>query len=240
VARRDRRTLEDLFREREALNERLRTRGEELRGIVERQRQLVARMEGTAERVEQGVDHADVSSVLDEAQLTQQEWTKANEEFEEAKRDVEEAQRNFESLGELIDEKLEGLRLVALETEKQWFEFFKLIATLGTASVLGVAAIAAAFSPRLPNLEELWPTFWLLLASIGFSVIVCFFISFNISALLASTHSGPRRSLLSQWLPQWALNLLGALPYGVLFPIPFVALIWGIFKFMVFITANLD
>ena len=147
-----------------------------------------------------------------------------------------------------VDERLEHVRIAALDMEKKLFEMRKLVATLaiGTivatlaiGTIVAIYAVTPALLPKLNNPEGLWPAFGWLLISVAGSIILCVYSMSQVSQLFAQGSVGlGRRSNWSR-LPGWASKLIRALPYTVLITFSAGALLIGIVSFALFISASI-
>jgi hypothetical protein len=147
-----------------------------------------------------------------------------------------------------VDERLEDVRIAALETEKKLFEMRKLVATLaiGTivatlaiGTIVAIYAVTPALLPKLNNPEGLWPAFAWLLISVAGSIILCVYSLSQVSQLFAQGSLGRGRRSNRSRLPGWASKLLRALPYTVLITFSAGALLIGIVSFALFISASI-
>jgi hypothetical protein len=146
-----------------------------------------------------------------------------------------------------MDERLEDVRIAALETEKRLFEMRKLVATLaiGTivatlaiGTIVAIYAVTPALLPKLNNPEGLWPAFAWLLISVAGSIILCAYSMSQVSQLLARGSLGRGRRSNRSRLPGWASKLIRALPYTVLITFSTGALLIGVVSFALFISAS--
>jgi hypothetical protein len=137
------------------------------------------------------------------------------------------------------DERLEDVRIAALDMEKMLFEMRKLVATLAIGTIVAMSAVTPALLPKLNNLEGLWPAFGWLLISVAGSTIMCVYSMSQVSQLLARGSLGRGRGSNRSRLPDWASKLLRALPYTVLITFSSGALLIGIVSFALFISASI-
>jgi hypothetical protein len=164
---------------------------------------------------------------------------------------IEESEDSHAGSGALdsrVDERLEDVRIAALETEKRLFEMRKLVATLaiGTivatlaiGTIVAIYAVTPALLPKLNNPEGLWPAFGWLLISVAGSIILCVYSLSQVSQLFAQGSLGRGRRSNRSRLPGWASKLIRALPYTVLITFSAGALLIGIVSFALFISASI-
>ena len=164
---------------------------------------------------------------------------------------IEESEDSHAASGALdsrVDERLEDVRIAALETEKKLFEMRKLVATLaiGTivatlaiGTIVAIYAVTPALLPKLNNPEGLWPAFGWLLISVAGSIIMCVYSMSQVSQLFAQGIVGLGRRSNRSRLPGWASKLIRALPYTVLITFSAGALLIGIVSFALFISASI-
>jgi hypothetical protein len=164
---------------------------------------------------------------------------------------IEESEDSHAGSGALdsrVDERLEDVRIAALETEKKLFEMRKLVATLaiGTivatlaiGTIVAIYAVTPALLPKLNNPEGLWPAFAWLLISVAGSIILCVYSLSQVSQLFAQGSLGRGRRSNRSRLPGWASKLIRALPYTVLITFSAGALLIGIVSFALFISASI-
>jgi hypothetical protein len=138
-----------------------------------------------------------------------------------------------------MDERLEDVRIAALETEKRLFEMRKLVATLAIGTIVAIYAVTPALLPKLNNPEGLWPAFGWLLISVAGSIILCVYSLSQVSQLFARGSVGRGRRSNRSNLPGWASKLIRALPYTVLITFSAGALLIGIVSFALFISASI-
>ena len=138
-----------------------------------------------------------------------------------------------------VDERLEHVRIAALETEKKLFEMRKLVATLAIGTIVAIYAVTPALLPKLNNPEGLWPAFAWLLISVAGSIILCVYSLSQVSQLFAQGSVGRGRRSRRSRLPGWACKLIRALPYTVLITFSAGALLIGIVSFALFISASI-
>ena len=148
-----------------------------------------------------------------------------------------------------MDERLEDVRIAALDMEKNLFEMRKLVATLAIGTIVATLAIGTivaiyavipALLPILNNPEGLWPAFSWLLISVAGSIILCAFSMSQVSQLFARGSVGRGRRSRRSRLPGWASKLIRALPYTVLITFSAGALLIGIVSFALFISASIS
>ena len=164
---------------------------------------------------------------------------------------IEESEDSHAGSGALdsrVDERLEDVRIAALETEKKLFEMRKLVATLaiGTivatlaiGTIVAIYAVTPALLPKLNNPEGLWPAFAWLLISVAGSIILCVYSLSQVSQLFAQGSVGLGIRSNRSRLPGWASKLIRALPYTVLITFSAGALLIGIVSFALFISASI-
>jgi hypothetical protein len=137
----------------------------------------------------------------------------------------EDSHAGSDALDSRVDERLEDVRIAALETEMKLLKMRKLVATLaiGTivatlaiGTILAVYAVTPALLPKLNNPEGLWPAFGWLLISVAGSIILCVYSMSQVSQLFARGSVGRGRRSNRYRLPGWASKLIRALPYTVL------------------------
>jgi hypothetical protein len=141
---------------------------------------------------------------------------------------AEDSHAGSDALDSRVDERLEDVRIAALETEMKLLKMRKLVATLaigtiGTivatlaiGTIVAVYAVTPALLPKLNNPEGLWPAFGWLLISVAGSIILCVFSMSQVSQLFARGSVGRGRRSNRYRLPGWASKLIRALPYTVL------------------------
>ena len=155
---------------------------------------------------------------------------------------IEESEDSHAGSGALdsrVDERLEHVRIAALETEKKLFEMRKLVATLAIGTIVAIYAVTPALLPKLNNPEGLWPAFAWLLISVAGSIILCVYSLSQVSQLFAQGSLGRGRRSNRSRLPGWASKLIRALPYTVLITFSAGALLIGIVSFALFISASI-
>ena len=147
-----------------------------------------------------------------------------------------------------VDERLEHVRIAALETEKKLFEMRKLVAilaigtivaTLAIGTIVAIYAVTPALLPKLNNPEGLWPAFAWLLISVAGSIILCVYSLSQVSQLFAQGSVGLGIRSNRSRLPGRASKLIRTLPYTVLITFSAGALLIGIVSFALFISASI-
>jgi hypothetical protein len=213
----------------------LRDRLDEARSIDDEEQRIVDKIE-TASEEEKTV-------LLFEARELQERRKMVVEKVAQLIEESEDSHAASDAPDSRVDERLEDVRIAALDTEKKLFEMRKLVATLSIATIVAtlaigtivaISAVTPALLPKLNNLEGLWPAFGWLLISVAGSIILCVYSMSQVSQLLARS----RRSNRSR-LPGWASKLIRALPYTVLITFSAGALLIGIVSFALFISASI-
>ena len=134
---------------------------------------------------------------------------------------------------------LEELRTASLETEKMFFEVYKLVATLAVGSIVAISAVTPALFPQLGNLEGLWPAYGCLLFSLASAVVACAYLALSIGMTLNPKR--PRgKGWLSRRLPEKADRLISAITYAAVLALPLSSLLIGLWWFVTFVGAGLD
>jgi hypothetical protein len=151
----------------------------------------------------------------------------------------EDSHAGSDALDSRVDERLEDVRIAALETEKKLFEMRKLVATLAIGTIVAIYAVTPALLPKLNNPEGLWPAFGWLLISVAGSIILCAYSMSQVSQLFARGSLGRGRRSNRSRLPGWASKSIRALPYTVLITFSAGALLIGIVSFALFISASI-
>jgi hypothetical protein len=160
----------------------------------------------------------------------------------------EDSHAGSEALDSCVDERLEDVRIAALETEKNLFEMRKVVATLAVGTIVATLAIGTivakyavtpALLPKLNNPEGLWPAFGWLLISVAGSIILCVYSMSQVSQLFARGSVGRGRRSNRSRLPDWTSKLIRALPHTVLITFSAGALLIGIVSFALFISASI-
>jgi hypothetical protein len=142
------------------------------------------------------------------------------------------------ALGERTGQAREALRTSVIETDKMFFEVFKLVATLAIGSIVAISAVTPALFPRLGTLEGLWPAYGWLLVSLASAVIACNYLAFSIGRTLNRLR--PRRKgWLGRKVPERVSRHASELIYAVLMALPLVSLLNGLWKFTRFVSSGL-
>ena len=164
---------------------------------------------------------------------------------------IEESEDSHAGSGALdsrVDERLEDVRIAALDMEKKLFVMRTLVSTLaiGTIAVtlaigtiVAIYAVTPALLPKLNNPEGLWPAFGWLLISVAGSIILCVYGMSQVSQLMARGSVGWGRGSNRSRFPDWASKLIRALPHTVLITFSAGALLIGIVSFALFISASI-
>ena len=224
----------------EESNSELRDRLDEARSIDDEEQRIVDKLE-TASEEEKTV-------LLFKARELQERRKMVVEKVALLIEESEDTHAGSEALDSRMDERLEDVRIAALETEKKLFEMRKLVATLAIGTIVATLAIGTivaiyavipALLPKLNNPEGLWPAFSWLLISVAGSIILCAFSMSQVSHLFARGSVGRGRRSNRSRLPGWASKLIRALPYTVLITFSAGALLIGIVSFALFISASI-
>jgi hypothetical protein len=224
----------------EESNSELRDRLEEARSIDDEEQRIMDELE-TASEEEKTV-------LLFKARELQERRKMVVEKVALLIEESEDSHAGSGALDSRVDERLEDVRIAALETEKKLFEMRKLVATLaiGTivatlaiGTIVAIYAVTPALLPKLNNPEGLWPAFAWLLISVAGSIILCVYSLSQVSQLFAQGSLGRGRRSNRSRLPGWASKLIRALPYTVLITFSAGALLIGIVSFALFISASI-
>ena len=224
----------------EESNSELRDRLEEARSIDDEEQRIMDEFE-TASEEEKRV-------LLFKARELQERRKMVVEKVALLIKESEDSHAGSGALDSRVDERLEDVRIAALETEKKLFEMRKLVATLaiGTivatlaiGTIVAIYAVTPALLPKLNNPEGLWPAFAWLLISVAGSIILCVYSLSQVSQLFTQGSVGRGRRSNRSRLPGWASKLIRALPYTVLITFSAGALLIGIVSFALFISASI-
>ena len=223
----------------EESNSELRDRLEEARSIDDEEQRIMDEFETASEEEER--------VLLFKARELQERRKMVVEKVALLIKESEDSHAGSGALDSRVDERLEDVRIAALDTEKMLFEMRKLVATLaiGTivttlaiGTIVAISAVTPALLPKLNNLEGLWPAFGWLLISMAGSIILCAYSMSQVSQLLARGSLGRGRRSKRSRLPGWASKLIRALPYTVLITFSTGALLIGVVSFALFISAS--
>jgi hypothetical protein len=231
----DRDDLNDLIRQRAEIGDRLRELNSKLQENHDERQRLDADKQRIMDNLEAAPDEADRDVIALETDDIYERQRQLVEEALGLIKDSEKAREADAEISKRIDEALEKVRVAAIESEKMLFEVFKLVATLGIAASVAIAAVTPALLPKLNSFEGLWPVYEWLLASIAASVIACAVLAFSISNMLM-----PARRARRSRMPGWVRRLIGASVYAVLFSFSLAGLLWGLFGFVLFISTQLN
>ena len=224
----------------EESNSELRDRLEEARSIDDEEQRIMDEFETASEEEER--------VLLFKARELQERRKMVVEKVALLIKESEDSHAGSGALDSRVDERLEDVRIAALETEKKLFEMRKLVATLaiGTivatlaiGTIVAIYAVTPALLPKLNNPEGLWPAFAWLLISVAGSIILCVYSLSQVSQLFAQGSVGRGRRSNRSRLPGWASKLIRALPYTVLITFSAGALLIGIVSFALFISASI-
>ena len=224
----------------EESNSELRDRLEEARSIDDEEQRIMDELE-TASEEEKRV-------LLFKARELQERRKMVVEKVVLLIEESEDSHAGSGALDSRVDERLEHVRIAALDMEKKLFEMRKLVATLaiGTivatlaiGTIVAIYAVTPALLPKLNNPEGLWPAFAWLLISVAGSIILCVYSLSQVSQLFAQGSLGRGRRSNRSRLPGWASKLIRALPYTVLITFSAGALLIGIVSFALFISASI-
>ena len=215
----------------EESNSELRDRLEEARSIDDEEQRIMDELE-TASEEEKTV-------LLFKARELQERRKMVVEKVALLIKESEDSHAGSGALDSRVDERLEDVRIAALETEKRLFEMRKLVATLAIGTIVAIYAVTPALLPKLNNPEGLWPAFAWLLISVAGSIILCVYSLSQVSQLFARGSVGRGRRSNRSNLPGWASKLIRALPYTVLITFSAGALLIGIVSFALFISASI-
>jgi len=217
----------------------LRDRLDEARSIDDKEQHIMDKLE-TASEEEKTV-------LLFKARELQERRKMVVEKVALLIKESEDSHAGSGALDSRVDERLEDVRIAALETEKKLFEMRKLVATLaiGTivatlaiGTIVAIYAVTPAHLPILNNPEGLWPAFGWLLISVAGSIILCAFSMSQVYQLFARGSVGRSSRSNRSRLPGWASKLMRALPYTVLITFSAGALLIEIVSFALFISAS--
>lgn len=193
---------------------------DEARSIDDEEQRIVDKLE-TASEVEKTV-------LLFKARELQERRKMVVEKVALLIEESEDSHAGSDALDSRVDERLEDVRIAALETEMKLLKMRKLVATLaigtiGTivatlaiGTIVAVYAVTPALLPKLNNPEGLWPAFGWLLIPVAGSIILCVYSMSQVSQLFARGSVGRGRRSNRYRLPGWASKLIRALPYTVL------------------------
>jgi len=218
----------------------LRDRLDEARSIDDEEQRIVDKLETASEE--------EMTVLLFEARELQERREMVVKKVAQLIEESEDSHAASEAVDSPVDERLEDVRIAALETEKKLFEMRKLVATLaiGTiaitlaiGTIVAIYAVTPALLPKLNNPEGLWPAFAWLLISVAGSIILCVYSLSQVSQLFAQGSVGRGRRSNRSRLPGWASKLIRALPYTVLITFSAGALLIGIVSFALFISASI-
>jgi hypothetical protein len=224
----------------EESNSELRDRLEEARSIDDEEQRIMDELE-TASEEEKTVQ-------LFKARELQERRKMVVEKVALLIDELEDTHAGSGALDSRVDERLEYVRIAALDMEKKLFEMRKLVATiaigtivatLAIGTIVAIYAVTPALLPKLNNPEGLWPAFGWLLISVAGSIILCVYSLSQVSQLFAQGSVGRGRRLRRSRLPDWASKLIRALPYTVLITFSAGALLIGIVSFALFISASI-
>jgi hypothetical protein len=224
----------------EESNSELRDRLEEARSIDDEEQRIMDEFETASEEEER--------VLLFKARELQERRKMVVEKVALLIKESEDSHAGSGALDSRVDERLEDVRIAALETEKKLFEMRKLVATLaiGTivatlaiGTIVAIYAVTPALLPKLNNPEGLWPAFAWLLISVAGSIILCVYSLSQVSQLCTQGSVGRGRRSNRSRLPGWASKLIRALPYTVLITFSAGALLIGIVSFALFISASI-
>jgi hypothetical protein len=224
----------------EESNSELRDRLEEARSIDDEEQRIMDKLETASEE--------EMTALLFKARELQERRKMVVEKVALLIEESDDTHAGSGALDSRVDERLEDVRIAALETEKKLFEMRKLVATLaiGTivatlaiGTIVAIYAVTPALLPKLNNPEGLWPAFAWLLISVAGSIILCVYSLSQVSQLFAQGSLGRGRRSNRSRLPGWASKLLRALPYTVLITFSAGALLIGIVSFALFISASI-
>jgi hypothetical protein len=224
----------------EESNSELRDRLEEARSIDDEEQRIMDKLETASEE--------EMTALLFKARELQERRKMVVEKVALLIEESDDTHAGSGALDSRVDERLEDVRIAALDTEKKLFEMRKLVATLaiGTivatlaiGTIVAIYAVTPALLPKLNNPEGLWPAFAWLLISVAGSIILCVYSLSQVSQLFAQGSLGRGRRSNRSRLPGWASKLLRALPYTVLITFSAGALLIGIVSFALFISASI-
>ncbi len=182
----------------------LRDRLDEARSIDDEEQRIVDKLETASEE--------DKTVLLFKARELQERRKMVIEKVALLIEESEDSHAAFDAPDSRVDERLEDVRIAALDMEKKLFEMRKLVATLAIGTIVAIYAVTPALLPKLNNLEGLWPAFGWLLISVAGSTIMCVYSMSQVSQLLARGSLGRGRGSNRFRLPDWASKLLRALP----------------------------
>jgi len=224
----------------EESNSELRDRLDEARSIDDEEQRIVDKLETASEE--------EMTVLLFEARELQERREMVVKKVAQLIEESEDSHAASDAPDSRVKERLEAVRIVALDTEKKLFEMRKLVATLaiGTiaitlaiGTIVAIYAVTPALLPKLNNPEGLWPAFGWLLISVAGSIILCVYSMSQVSQLFARGSVGRGRRSNKSRLPGSASKLIRALPYTVLITFSAGALLIGIVSFALFISASI-
>ena len=209
----------------------LRDRLDEARSIDDEEQRIVDKLETASEE--------ELTALRFEARELQERRKMVVEKVALLIEESEDSHAAYDAPDSRMDERLEHVRIAALDMEKKLFEMRKLVATLAMGTIVAIYAVTPALLPKLNNPEGLWPAFGWLLISVAGSIIMCVYSMSQVSQLFARGSVGRGRRSNRSRLPDWASKLIRALPYTVLMTFSAGALLIGIVSFALFISASL-
>ena len=209
----------------------LRDRLDEARSIDDEEQRIVDKLE-TASEKEKSVLLLEVRELQERRKMVVEKVAQLIEESEDS-------HAASDAPDSRVHERVEDVRIAALDTEKMLFEMRKRVATLAIGTIVAISAVTPALLPKLNNLEGLWPAFGWLLISVAGSIVMCVYSMSQVSQMLARGSLGRGRRSNRFRLPGWASKLIRALPNTVLITFSAGALLIGIVSFALFISAGI-
>ena len=177
----------------EESNSELRNRLEEPRSIDDEEQRIMDELETASEEEE--------SILLFKARELQERRKIVVEKAAQLIEESEDSHAASDAPDSRVDERLEDVRIAALDMEKKLFETRKLVSTLAIGTIVAISAVTPALLPKLNNLEGLWPAFGWLLISVAGSIILYVYSLSQVSQLFARGSVGRGRGSNRSRLP---------------------------------------
>jgi hypothetical protein len=177
----------------EESNSELRNRLEEARSIDDEEQRIMDELETASEEEE--------SILLFKARELQERRKMVVEKVALLIEESEDSHAASDAPDSRVDERLEDVRIAALDMEKKLFETRKLVSTLAIGTIVAISAVTPALLPKLNNLEGLWPAFGWLQISVAGSIILYVYSLSQVSQLFARGSVGRGRGSNRSRLP---------------------------------------
>ena len=209
----------------EARTKQLRERGEDLEDQRETFIREVNRLKQERERIQvqlRAATEDDADRPTQEVETISQETAALAEQVHSYEKELAEVEQELSEQGALLKKDAEQFRTPNLEGQKLLFEVFKLVATLGTGSIVAIAAVAAAIVSDPERVWMLYASFVLLLTSITWSVTACLITTQEIWSWLTPLGPAEREQFWSPTLVISVVLSLGGLFFGIIFAIWFL------------------